>query len=245
VLVGKTRKSFWGRVLFCGAASSCFWLAAADLPGQPAGLATSSSAHSEEYAVDSPEGPPSCVIQRAIKLVTEKASPEQFKKAMREVVSRTFDTRGVALFVLGRKYTVDPKDFGKFVEACMNMMIDSYAVWFKNRKNLTFKVHSPREKAKGIFEVSTEVFEIDENNAPKNPLIMLWTVKSENGTFCVSDVSAGGISMRELHRDVVAGLIKKKRSFKNFLKDFLKKVDEYPPAKKAANDDKSDKKKEQ
>jgi ABC-type transporter MlaC component len=178
---------------------------------------------SMEYSLDTPEGPPSCVIKEAIGLVSEGMSPDQFKIRMKAVIGRTFDTKGVARFIIGRRHVVPEKDFGRFVDACMDMMIGSYAIWFRNRKNLAFKVLAHREKSKCRVEVPTEIFEIDEAGFPKNVFTMVWSVKSTNGTFQIVDVSAEGVSMRALQKDVIAGLIRKKKSFDKFLKDFLDK----------------------
>ncbi|MDR2268530.1 MAG: ABC transporter substrate-binding protein [Holosporaceae bacterium] len=179
--------------------------------------------NSKEYSLDTPEGPPSCVIKEAIDLVSEGVDLEQFKSRMKAVISRTFDTKAVALFIIGRRYVIPEKDFVRFMDTCMDMVISSYAIWFKNRKNLAFKTLAHREKSSSRIDVPTEIFEVDENGLPKNVFTMVWSVKSVNGTFLITDVSADGVSMRALQKDVIAGLIRKKRSFNKFLKDFLDK----------------------
>ena len=141
---------------------------------------------------------------RAIEVLGPGVAQPQRLARFRELFHNDFDIPGIGQFVLGRYWrTANPQEQQEFLGLFQEYIVQAYSARLGQYGGAPFRVTGSRESGGEIVVTS----EIDRPGGA--PVQVDWFLISPGGSYKITDVYVGGVSMKVTQRDEFASVIQR------------------------------------
>jgi phospholipid transport system substrate-binding protein len=141
---------------------------------------------------------------QAIQVLGPSVSAAQRLARFRELFRNDFDVPGIGQFVLGRYWrTATPAEQQEFLGLFQEYIVEAYSARLGEYGGQPFRVTGSRTNG-GDTVVTSRI--IQKNGAPME---VDWDLADQGGTFKITDVYVGGVSMKVTERDEFGAVIQR------------------------------------
>jgi phospholipid transport system substrate-binding protein len=185
------------RLLAAGAIAAAIVVSAGVPPGIPIGIPPADAA-SDPVAFVTNLG------TQAIQVLGPSVSPGQRLARFRELFHNDFDVPGIGQFVLGRYWrSTTPAEQQEFLGLFQEYIVEAYSARLGEYGGQPFRV-TGNHASGGDIVVTSQI--IQKNGAPME---VDWDLSDQGGTFKITDVYVGGVSMKVTERDEFGAVIQR------------------------------------
>ena len=133
----------------------------------------------------------------------QRLSNDETTTRFRTLLRQSFDLKAIGRFVLGPYWnTASDAQKVDYQQAFENLIVDSYALRFRDYSGGTVKIGKEVTQGKDVSVMSQIV---QANGAP--PINVNWRVRPESDGFKIVDVAVEGVSMGQTQRSEFASVI--------------------------------------
>jgi phospholipid transport system substrate-binding protein len=145
------------------------------------------------------------LLNRAIEVLNDKASPAERRERFRQLFDADFDAPAIARFVLGRYWRLaSAAERQEFLRLFKDYVVYVYTARLSDFSGETFKVRGSRAD-QDAFIVSTDIF----GPRATAPLKVDWRLVSDDGAYKIADVVVEGVSLMVTERSEFASVIER------------------------------------
>jgi len=141
---------------------------------------------------------------QAIRVLGPSVPAAERLSQFRALFRNDFDVPGIGQFVLGRYWrTATPQEQQEFLGLFQEYIVEAYSARLGNYGGEPFHVTGSRPNGSEIV-VTSQI-------APRNgaPIAVDWYLVDQGGTFKITDVYVGGVSMKVTERDEFGAVIQR------------------------------------
>jgi phospholipid transport system substrate-binding protein len=158
-----------------------------------------------EAAGDDAAGFMNRLLNRAIEILNDKASPAERRERFRQLFHADFDGPGIARFVLGHYWRqASPAERQEFLRLFETYVVYVYSTRLADFGGETFKVRGSHRNQAAII-VSTDIL----GPGAAAPLAVDWRLVGDDGAYKIVDIIVGGISLMATERSEFASVIER------------------------------------
>jgi phospholipid transport system substrate-binding protein len=141
---------------------------------------------------------------RAIEVLGPSVAPAQRLARFRDLFHNDFDIPGIGQFVLGRYWrTASPQEQQEFLGLFQEYIVQAYSARLGQYGGAPFRVTGSRQSGNEIVVTS-------ESERPGGaPIQVDWFLINPGGSYKITDVYVGGVSMKVTQRDEFASVIQR------------------------------------
>ncbi len=133
----------------------------------------------------------------------KRLSNDETETRFRAILRQSFDLKSIGRYVLGTYYlSATDKEKADYQQAFENMIVDAYAMRFRDYSGGSFKAGKETQQGKDTL-VDSQIGQSD--GAP--PINVTWRVRPEDNSWKIVDVAVEGVSMSATEKSEFSSVI--------------------------------------